>query len=53
MSSDIGNYPDDTTPHECVPHYDKLKESYNLGNIWWFKYNNCKVNATKRHFFLS
>ena len=37
MSSDIANYADDTTPYECAPYYDKLKESDSLQNIWWFK----------------
>ena len=53
MSSNIANYADDTTPYECVPYYDKLKESDNLQNIWWFKYNNFKANTTKYYFFLS
>ena len=30
MSSDIGNYADDTTPYKGAPYYDKLKESDNL-----------------------
>ena len=30
MSSDIGNYADDTTPYKSAPYYDKLKESDNL-----------------------
>ena len=47
MSSDIANYADDTTPYECAPYYDKLKESDNLQNIWWFKYNHFKTNTTK------
>ena len=51
MSSDIANYADDSTPYECVPYYNKLKESDNLRNIWWFKYNNFKANTTKCHFF--
>ena len=51
MISDIANYADDSTPYECVPYYDKLKESDNLQNIWWFKYNNFKANTTKCHFF--
>ena len=42
MSSDIANYADDTTPYECAPYYDKLKENleltiYKMFN--WFKYN--------------
>ena len=54
MSSDIANYADDTTPYECAPYYDKLKENleltiYKIFN--WFKYNNFKANATKYHFF--
>ena len=44
---------DDTTPYECAPYYNKLKESDNLQSIWWFKYNNFKANTTKCHFFLS
>ena len=56
MSSDIANYADDTTPYECAPYYDKLKENleltiYKIFN--WFKYNNFKANATKCRFFLS
>ena len=56
MSSDIANYVDDTTPYECAPYYDKLKENleltiYKIFN--WFTYNNFKANATKCHFFLS
>ena len=53
MSSDIANYADDTTPYECAPCYDKLKESDNLQNTWWFKYQSFKANTTKCHFFLS
>ena len=53
MSSDTANYADDTARYECAPYYDKLKESDNLRNIWWFKYNNFKGNTTKCHFFLS
>ena len=26
-SSDIANYADDTTPYECAPYYNKLKEN--------------------------
>ena len=56
MNSDIANYVDDTTPYECAPYYDKLKENleltiYKIFN--WFTYNNFKANATKCHFFLS
>ena len=51
MSSDIANYADDTSRYERAPYYDKLKESDNLQNIWWFKYNNFKANTTKCHFF--
>ena len=56
MSSDIANYVDDTTPYECAPYYDKLKENleltiYKIFN--WFTYNNFTANATKCHFFLS
>ena len=55
MSSDITNYVDDTTPYECAPYYDKLKENLEL-TIYkildWFNYNNFKANATKCHFFL-
>ena len=56
MSSDIANYADDTTPYECVPYSEKLKENlgltiYEISNC--FKYNNFKANATKCHFFLS
>ena len=47
MSSDIANYADDTSPYKCALHYDKLKESDNLQNIWWFMYNNFKANTTK------
>ena len=53
MSSDIANYADNTTPDECAPYYDKLKETDNLQNIWWFKYNNFKANTTKCHFSFS
>ena len=56
MSSDIANYGDDTTPYECAPYYDKLKENLELAiyKIFnWFKYNNFKANATKCRFFLS
>ena len=31
--SDIANYADDTTPYECAPYYNKLKESDNLQSI--------------------
>ena len=51
MSSDIANYADDTNRYERAPYYDKLKESDNLQNIWWFKHNNFKTNTTKCHFF--
>ena len=49
MSSDIANYADDTTPFECAPYYDKLKENleltiYKISNL--LKYNNFKINAT-------
>ena len=27
MSSDIANYADDTTPYECAPYYNELKEN--------------------------
>ena len=54
MSPDIANYADDTTPYECVPYYDKLKENLEL-TIYkifhWFKYNNFKANTTKCHFY--
>ena len=52
MSSDIANYADDTNRYERAPYYDKLKESDNLQNIWWFKYNNFKAKTTKCRFFL-
>ena len=56
ISSNIANSADDTTPYECAPYYDKLKENleltiYKIFN--WFKYDNFKANATKCHFFLS
>ena len=56
MSSDIANYADDTTPYECAPYSEKLKENleltiYKLSNC--FKYNNFKANATKCRFSLS
>ena len=54
MSSDIANYADDTTPCECAPCYDKLKENLEFVNykiFTWFENNNFKANATKCHFF--
>ena len=56
MSSDIANYADDTTPYECAPYYNELKENLEstICKIFnWFKYNNVKANATKCHFFSS
>ena len=56
ISSDIANYADDTTPCECAPYYEKLKENlkFTIYKIFtWFKNNNFKANATKCHFFLS
>ena len=53
-SSDIGNYADDTTPYECAPCYDKLRENleFTIYKIFtWFKSNNFKANATKCLFF--
>ena len=54
MSPDIASYADDTTPYECAPYYNELKENLEL-EIYkifdWFKYNNFKANATKCHFF--
>ena len=54
ISSDIANYANDTTPCECAPYYEKLKENLEL-TIYkiftWFKNNNFKANATKYHFF--
>ena len=52
MSCDIAYYVDDITLYECAPYYDKLKESDNLQNIWWFKYN-FKANTAICHFFSS
>ena len=33
MSSDTANYADDTTPDQCAPYYDGLKEMDILQNI--------------------
>ena len=62
MSSDIGNYADDTTPYKGAPYYDKLKESDNLfggSSIITSKLTLVNViffsspSVTKCHFFLS
>ena len=52
----IANYVDDTSPDECVPYYDKIKENleltiYKIFN--WFKYIHFKANATKCQFLSS
>ena len=50
ISSYIANYADDTTPYECAPYYEKLKENleFTIYKIFtWFKNNNLKANATK------
>ena len=50
-NSGIANYvDDDAIPYKCGPYYDKSKESDNLKNIWWFKYNNFDANNNKCHF---
>ena len=54
MSPDFASYADDTTPYECAPYYDELKENLELAiyKIFnWFKYNNFKANASKCCFF--
>ena len=54
--SDIVNYADDTTPHECDQHCDNLISNFELtvDKIFnWFEYNNLKANASKCRFFLS
>ena len=56
ISSDIANYADDTTPYECAPYYEKLKENLEFTTykiFTWFNNNNFKANATKCHFLLS
>ena len=54
MSLDVTNYADDTTPYECAPYYDKLKENleFTIYKIFhWFKNNNFKANASECLFF--
>ena len=49
MSSDIANYADDTTPYECAPYYDKLKENleFTIYRIYIFLYYNLYFFRTK------
>ena len=56
MSSDIANYGDDTTPYECAPYYDKLKENLELAiyKIFnWFKYNISKLMLLNANFLIA
>ena len=56
ITSNIVNYADDATPYECDQHCDNLIKNLELTvdkTFSWFEYNNLKVNASKRHFFLS
>ena len=56
VTSDIANYADDTTPYECAPYYDKLKENLELTIyriFYWLRYIDFKGNVIKCHFYQS
>ena len=40
-SSDLANYTDDTSPYECAPYYDKLKENLELTYKIFNPYAKC------------
>ena len=55
-SSDFANFADDTTPYECGPTLNEVKNNLEIttGKMFvWFSFNNLKVDASKCHLFLS